>query len=1065
MSNNFTFRSETSDNNDNNNEYLFNLMTTNNNKKSKSKSKLQIENTFDDSESSNNDFNLFDIKESVYTSAVDDSTVDDVEISYEDFYENDTIKENTDHDKYLFEKYFNLDKKQEKALEVRYITEISETTELYKLICKNNYNDVERYFKNGNTIFKSVKNKEGIIIKSLCVKTNCPNQNLNKHRFNSSLICKTCYKTPVYSSLKSTNRGIKTIYNYLLRLLIITKKFRVFCECCKDRTTCIYLDKMNEYFKNKKNISEIAVSLNPKKKIELEINFYINKFMKILNFLKCECKFTGYNKNYYSENFLNFSTVYEIYLTTIPNLIKLLKEYFSINENNEELYLIDDSRCIHEDIQYHSLLRYCTKKKENNIDYTQYQNELVMKIENVNKWLLNSLKINILMINEQSLELFNYELLEKNGNNYDFQKIFEKLYNRKNIFINLDHSLCEENIVNIILKSKLLKEKSIKVINNFIEQYSQRNNINEKYKKNFENVMINYAKDCIEDNNYLIGIEFLKEVKKSSNISKTHQMYIVLKCIFDKIINTNLLSNEKKISFLKIINKNKINVSEYDFVSNLIDYKHGDDIILGFDKYSNNLFKINDYTNNVHIKETIKNCVINFKSNIIDYVLYNLNKKIEFNNINPINIYLTNIKKINSTTKKFENEHKYIEILEIILKHEKNKNIDDKNIDEKTNNKYFSAIKYCIENELTESAKLFIRNKLINNKLMNEKLMSECISKNNHIIAECLIKNNPELINIKYNKINLLNIIFKNEKLQANENVQVRFIKKIISPIVNLQIDDCSLLNEDDDYNESFGFLLLSSDKISNKNKIYLINYVKNHINPMKVNLFYDKEICNKNTKNIPLILYSYLLDEYEITFILLNSLIRCDKLDKIKKDNNSIFNNYYKNDNININIIPIIIKYLKNNHDYYPDFDENNIDENTLDIDKTSIILILICLELLCGYLKIKLKYNKINEINNNKKNSVVDNNKYKEIGFNTKFNKSTLFDTDNNTTVNNTKNINNLLFDNYDDVKNNKYKKIIQANNKYISDDESDNLSNNSSNNSDDSSDSLIMKNDILF
>jgi len=280
---------------------------------------------------------------------------------------------------------------------------------------------------------------------------------------------------------------------------------------------------MNEYFNNKKDISSMQSSLDPNKKIELEINFYINKFMKALNFLKCECKFSNYNKNYYSENFFNFSTVYEIYLTTIPNLIKLLKEYFSINENNEELYLVDDSRCIHEDIQYYSLLSYCTIKKDNNTNFLRYQNELIMKIENVHRWLSNCLKINILMINEQSLELFNYELLGKTITNIDYQKIFEKLYSRKNIFINLDHKICGENIIKIILKSKLSKENSIRMVNNFIDQYILRGPIN---KKNFEESMINYARDCLEDNNFFIGIEFLKEVKKYSNIPETHQMYI-----------------------------------------------------------------------------------------------------------------------------------------------------------------------------------------------------------------------------------------------------------------------------------------------------------------------------------------------------------------------------------------------------------------------------------------------------------------------------------------------------------------------------------------------------------
>ena len=710
---------------------------------------------------------------------------------------------------------------------------------------------------------------------------------------------------------------------------------------------------------------------------------------------------------------------------------------------------------------FDKLTEYCNN---NNIDYARQQIELIMKMENVNKWLSTCLKINILMINEQSLEFFNHELLGKEIGNPDYQKIFEKLYNRKNIFVDLDYKFCNENIINIILKSKITREKSIKIINTFIEQYAYRNKFNNKHKKNFEEIMINYAKDCIEDNNYTLGMELLKEVKNSSNIPKSHQMYIVLKCIFDKIIDTDLLTNDKKISFLKVINKNKINVSEYDFVSNLINYKYGDEIILGFDKNSNNLFKTSDYESDVYIKDTIKNCVINFKPNIMEYILLNLGDKIEFDNISAIDIYLTNIKKINIITKKIETENKYIDILEIILKYEKIRNSIPINSIESTNNKkntkYYSAIQYCINNNLVQSAKLFIENKFV---YRDEKLILECIIKNNHIIAEYLIKNNPELIRVKYEKLNLLNIIFKRNEnnYSHNQNIQVKFIKKIVQPIVEYNINDCNIINEDDNYNESLGFLILGSNNMSTKNKIYLINYVKNNIDAMKVNEYYDREIYNKNTRNIPLILYSYLLDEYEISFILLNSLVRYDKLDKVRKDSNSIFNNYYKNDNININVIPIIIKYLKDNHDYHENFDENNIDNKMLEVDKMAIITILMCMMIMCGYLRIILKYgkikdNKIKEIKINKKQrNVVDNNKYAEIEINKYNGSGTLFDTDNETNSKN--NINKILFDDYNDIK--KSKKTI--NNKIIQNIDDSEISEDSDN----SSESLILKNEILF
>ena len=84
------------------------------------------------------------------------------------------------------------------------------------------------------------------------------------------------------------------------------------------------------------------------------------------------------------------------------------------------------------------------------------------------------------------------------------------------------------------------------------------------------------------------------------------------------------------------------------------------------------------------------------------------------------------------------------------------------------------------------------------------------------------------------------------------------------------------------------GFQILESN-ISKRNKIILFKLLNEQIDPIVI----------KN--NIPLIMYSTILDEYEITYNLLNKLI----INKnIKKSSLSNFNPYldyeYINDKIN---------------------------------------------------------------------------------------------------------------------------------------------------------------------
>jgi len=82
--------------------------------------------------------------------------------------------------------------------------------------------------------------------------------------------------------------------------------------------------------------------------------------------------------------------------------------------------------------------------------------------------------------------------------------------------------------------------------------------------------------------------------------------------IFDKLLTNNIITVRTKISFLKMINKNKINIIDYDIVNKLINLEYGDEIILEFNKDENSLFNTQDYKND------------NYIINIIKYLNYNL---------------------------------------------------------------------------------------------------------------------------------------------------------------------------------------------------------------------------------------------------------------------------------------------------------------------------------------------------------------------------------------------------------------------------------------------------------
>lgn len=890
---------------------------------------------FSSSEQSNND--------SIYENNNTDS--DDNKLEKEDERDNNTDILNSEYQEQIYTKYIN----KNYLMNKKYKDELKENikkydNELEKSVIKNSLIEVKKLIENGITINKSNNNN---IIK-LC-KNNCDKRTCSKE----------CFKNSLYISLRNFNRCIKTIYHNLFKLIVHQSKFRILCKCCIIHNRKDYLDELDKNFVlKKKNINEgINTKLEPIIILELQINYLINKFMSIIGLLPCECEYKNKYYIYYTNNYLNFHDIIKIYTITIPQVIKLLKVYSNIKENNEELNFIKDERCIHEDIRYNNLT-YCLKKN-NLTNNNKIINELIMNLDLLNEWIIENIKITINLYNQQSLEQFKY-YISNNINDKNITNIFNKIYPINNELLDVNYTSNKNNLINNIIENY----KNINSVENLIILIIKQIEI--KNKNNLSKNLINYVSICFKRSNINIGVQFIKYIKNLKEESNLN----LLNYIFDTLIDCDL-SIEKKITYLKIINKNKINVIEYDFVNKLIDNNSGDDIILEFNKEENTLFNINDYKNENYIINIIKKCIKNIKINILDYVLFNLEKSIKYYKIDTIIIFLLNI------PKKKEEEYLYIDILKIIIKY--NNNFNSIITVEMNTIKNMSILQYCIKYEFNLCGKLFIKEGF--NLLNSHNYLKTCIDNNNSVLYGYIIEKEPSIINILDNNKNIINYLFDKIK-RDNKNLLFRFVVKTINPIINGLLNKNKIINYQDENNELFEFKILNSDLTSNE-KILIFNFIKDIINPLEISIYKSND-KNVNTLNYPLILHSLLLNEYEITFMLLNNLLKNGIIKKNIRNSNdtmTIFDYYHINTDININFVPIIFKYIKDNHTKYEIFDEKLLSKiNDLhEIDKIPIELILMITKIIIFIIIYETKDIKLK--NYKKKNKIIIDNQYSEI------------------------------------------------------------------------------------
>jgi hypothetical protein len=265
---------------------------------------------------------------------------------------------------------------------------------------------------------------------------------------------------------------------------------------------------------------------------------------------------------------------------------------------------------------------------------------------------------------------------------------------------------------------------------------------------------------------------------------------------------------------------------------------------------------------------------------------------------------------------RYKDELEYLDLLEINVKYkydinqqielDDNKQVNINNLN--TNKIRYNLLIYCIRKKLNYSSKILIKNQIDTDILYEKKtLLYHCIDYQNHIIFANIVETNKKLINKNLNNVNIITYLFANIKNFTTENILMRFLIKIfVNQHTSFQI------NQHDLHNKHIGYLILDSS-LTNNNKLLLFNIIKKQIDPLVIN------------KNIPLILYSTLLNEYEITYLLLGNLIMNKKVKK-NINTNSIFDYEHDNKNININFIPVIFKFIKDSSQKYPELKDTNI-------------------------------------------------------------------------------------------------------------------------------------------
>lgn len=583
---------------------------------------------------------------------------------------------------------------------------------------------------------------------------------------------------------------------------------------------------------------------------------------------KCKCcadtSFELFSKEFENNNVLDHIPIdYKIifFIKKITGLIDLLPCECSFNKKTSEFYKIDF-------LNYKEYNQICDKILFNLIKNLFENNNMPMK--------LTELKIS-------PLERCIHEDIRYNNLIYCEHKKYEK--NNKLVReITRDTIQNIYNVYNFLqinkqIINRLFTEQSFyvfKTVNVNYYEYFKKIYIKQFYgidiyqKIDGETIITYLLKSSIPSNVLnQIFLSLIEELKKRDDFQKLlneiiNQSIINEKydtCIFlcnyaeninnyilDKVLLANI-SVYSKITFIKTIQ----NMSNF-ILDKLIENKDGDNII------SNDMILTCQNPN-----DALNKCIYFNKYQIFEYILTKFPIQIK----NPYIQYFNNIKSDYDS-------HKFLDVIQK-FDYDINTKINClmEKITESDNG--YNLIYHCISKNYIHSGLILIKNGInIDEKYDNKTLLIHAIETHNYEIATKILNKNNKIANITYNGQYPIFILLK-LKIK-NEFKFINFAKELL------------IHNE----YKNIGFLLLNLN-IKKSHKIILFNNVE--LDPLE------------KQNNIPLILSSLLIDEYEITYNLLQNLIINNKLRKLVHHSGTIYE--YECDG-DINYIPVIIKTLK---------------------------------------------------------------------------------------------------------------------------------------------------------
>lgn len=730
--------------------------------------------------------------------------------------------------------------------------------------------------------------------------------------------------------------------------------------CCKK------YNKINFYYMESDNDSISIESDEEIKNIPIETNYnnFIEQKYKI-NLLEKEKNFEINKNNSLYDNIILFSRCIKSIYYILFNL-KLLNKDFGDNclccDNNNfniqsfidvkdisNLYIPDKTKIYLYIKKFMNLIDilpcFCKFKNNENInhfikinfmnfdkyyvafnDYIINLNTLLTDFYNIN----NSKKLSIKLLNTERCI---HEDIRYNSKNYCYKNIVEN-YDKIIIFVkqlNEIVNFTQKNIIDIVelfsIQSVYYFNKSItksKVLSYFKKIYiSQLPIININHKQNnkyFFNILlenkinndiikqiidlvininnshiIQYIKETIEYKNYEICIYLFNYI----NINHDIEEFINI------ILSSKNISPKLKYEFINTLYKN--NIKNNNFLNTILLLEDGDLIITYFDNH------ICFNENNIEL--LVDNCIIHNKPNMLQYILKNYNVDNAYKN------YFSNIKNENINLFNIISNFNYDIHIKINSSH--NNFINGKEC----------LLYHCIQKNFTNIGIILIKNSITLNNLYNNKslLVLSILSKNYKLALEILKKNN-KIHTINYNNLTPTSILLNNFDFENYKYLEL--LLELLKYNTNFN----------DSYNVHFGFKIIDAN-IHKNYKLIIFNHYKNTIDPLIV------------YNNIPLIIYSVINNEIEITNLLWNNLLSKNKL----RFNNS----YYELiDNNNINYICLLHKFI------------NDITINITLYDLLCIDIIIFILLITIYLLNINKKENTI--INNEEIN---DNNFFSEI------------------------------------------------------------------------------------